>query len=164
MYFTIDGDISTKTYTEGVRHGVDVWKSGYDYMSWLIIMSREICVCIVIMNCLSAHMIFTRGQFWPSGIVLACVYLCVCVRQPRACPRRISSRVKARTTKFEQRMQNNLVEVPIVLEGNWPWPLRSTLTWKAKFTPTLSLSTPLLPTNRDCKSGRHILWHCTSSL
>ena len=22
---------------------------------------------------------FTRGQFWPSGIVVACVCLCVCV-------------------------------------------------------------------------------------
>ena len=26
---------------------------------------------------------FTRGQFWPSGIVVACVCVCVCVTQPR---------------------------------------------------------------------------------
>ena len=25
-------------------------------------------------------LIFTRGQFWPLAIVLACVCLCVCVR------------------------------------------------------------------------------------
>ena len=25
------------------------------------------------------NMFFTRGQFWPSGIVVACVCLCVCV-------------------------------------------------------------------------------------
>ena len=65
--------------------------------------------------------IFTRGQFWPSGIVVACVCLsvcvsvCVCVRQPRACPRHKSPRVQATTTKFGQKVQNNLVKVPIVL-------------------------------------------------
>ena len=85
--------------------------------------------------------LFTRGQFWPSGIVVACVCLsvcvsvCVCVRQPRACPRHKSRRVQARTTKFGQKVQNNLVKVPIVLGGDWPWPSRSNLTWKAKFTP-----------------------------
>ena len=85
--------------------------------------------------------IITRGQFWPSGIVVACVCLsvcvsvCVCVRQPRACPRHKSSRVQARTTKFGQKVQNNLFKVPIVLGGNWPWPSRSDFTWKAKFTP-----------------------------
>ena len=85
--------------------------------------------------------VFTRGQFWPSGIVIACVclFVCVsvrvCVRQPRACPRPKSWRVQARTTKFGQKVQSNLVKVPIVLGGNWPWPSRSNLTWKAKFTP-----------------------------
>ena len=83
----------------------------------------------------------TRGQFWPSGIVVACVCLsvcvsvCVCVCQPRVCPRHKSPRIQARTTKFEQKVQNNLVKVPIVLGGNWLWPSRSNLTWKAKFTP-----------------------------
>ena len=77
----------------------------------------------------------------PSGIVVACVCLsvcvsvCVCVRQPRACPRHKSPRVQARTTKFGQKVQNNLVKVPIVFGGDWPWPSRSNLTWKAKFTP-----------------------------
>ena len=88
-------------------------------------MSLENCVCIVTMNCLSAEMIFTRGQFWPSGIVLACVYLCACVC-PSVCVSvnlelvRAISRVQAWTTTFEQNMQNNLVKVPIVLEGDWP--------------------------------------------
>ena len=83
----------------------------------------------------------TRGQFWPSGIVVACVCLsvcvsvCVCVRQPRACPGHKSPRVQARTTKFGQKVQNNLVKVPIVFGCDWPWPSRSNLTWKAKFTP-----------------------------
>ena len=47
--------------------------------------------------------------------VCVCVSICVCVRQTRACPRHNSSRVQSRTTKFGQKMQNNLVKVPIVL-------------------------------------------------
>ena len=60
--------------------------------------------------------------------------VCVCVRQPRACPCHKSPRMQARTTKFGQKVQNNLVKVPIVFGGDWPWPSRSNLTWKAKFT------------------------------
>ena len=47
-------------------------------------------------------LVFTRGQFWPSGIVVACVCLSVCpsVRQSRACPRNNSSPLSARITKF----------------------------------------------------------------
>ena len=70
----------------------------------------------------------------PASVCL-CVSVCVCVRQPRACPRHKSPRIQARTTKFGQKVQNNLVKVPIVLGGDWPWPSRSNLTWKAKFTP-----------------------------
>ena len=89
----------------------------------------------------SKSLLFTRGQFWPSGIVVACVCLsvcvsvCVCVRQPWACPCHKSPRVQARTTKFGQKVQNNLVKVPIVFGGDCRWPSRSNLTWKAKFTP-----------------------------
>ena len=73
----------------------------------------------------------TRGQFWPSGIVIACV--CVCVRvcvcqsvcQSLACPRDNLGPVQARIAKFGPKMQKTLVKVPIVLVGNWPWPSRS---------------------------------------
>ena len=99
------------------------------------------CLLCIYIYIYMGYTIFTQGQFWPSGIVVACVCLsvcvsvCVCVRQPRACPRHKSRRVQARTTKFGQKVQNNLVKVPIVLGGDWPWPSRSNLTWKAKFTP-----------------------------
>ena len=71
-----------------------------------------------------AHFFFTRGQFWPSGIVIA--YVCVCVRvcvcqsvcQSLACPRDNSGRVQARIAKFGPKMQKTLVKVPIVLGGN----------------------------------------------
>ena len=49
--------------------------------------------------------IFTRGQFWPSGIVIApvcvSVSVSVCVYQSLACPHDNSSAVQARITKFE---------------------------------------------------------------
>ena len=48
-------------------------------------------------------MIFTSGQFWPSGIVVDCVYLCVfmCVRvcEPWACLCNNSSPIQARIIK-----------------------------------------------------------------
>ena len=87
------------------------------------------------------HVYGTHGGFYPRPVLAfgycRCLRLsvCVCVRQPRACPRHKSSRVQTRTTKFRQKVQNNLVKVPIVLRGNWPWPSRSNLTWKTKFTP-----------------------------
>ena len=47
-----------------------------------------------------AALIFTRGQFWPSGIDAAsvCVYVCPCVRQSWACPHDNSSTIQARIT------------------------------------------------------------------
>ena len=73
---------------------------------------------------------FTRGQFWPSGIVVAsvCLSVCLCVRQSLACPRDNLSPVQARITKFGPEEQNTLVKIPIVLGVNWPWTSRSNLT------------------------------------
>ena len=60
-----------------------------------------------------------------------CRCLCLCVRvsvyQSLAWPRDNSGPVQARITKFELKVQNTLVKVPIVL-GGW-----STLTFKVKF-------------------------------
>ena len=53
----------------------------------------------------------------PASVCLCvCVSVCVCVRQPRACPRHKSSHIQARNAKFGQKVQNNLLMVPIVLE------------------------------------------------
>ena len=91
------------------------------------------------------YFFITRGQFWPSGIVVACVCVCVCVCvclsvclsvcQSLACPRDNSGPVEARIAKFWPKMQKTLVKVPIVLRGNWPWPSRSNLTSNSKWTP-----------------------------
>ena len=54
---------------------------------------------------------FTRGQFRPSGIVVAfiCVYVCVCacesVCQSLACPRDNSGPVQAKITKFGTKVE-----------------------------------------------------------
>ena len=123
--------------------------------------------------------IFTRGQFWPSGIVVAsvCLSVCLCVRQSLACPRDNLSPVQARITKFGPEEQNTLVKIPIVLGVNWPWTSRSNLTlkWKitifsaspchhsppiqdkiSKFEPQMHLSTVKIPINFGLD------WHCPS--
>ena len=91
------------------------------------------------------HFSITRGQFWPSGIVVACVCVCVCVClsvclsvrmcQSLACPRDNSGPVQAMIAKFGPKMQKTLIKVSIVLGGNWPWPSRSNLTVNSKLTP-----------------------------
>ena len=75
---------------------------------------------------------FTRIQFWPSGIVVACV--CPSVR-PSVRPSPILSCDNSSTIQFGAKVQNNLVKIPIVLWDNWPWPSRSNWTPKSKFTP-----------------------------
>ena len=77
-------------------------------------------------NMKAALRVFTRGQFWPSGIVVACVCVCVCVRlsvcpsvcQSLACPHDNSSPVQVRITKFGPEKQNTLVKIPTVFGGN----------------------------------------------
>ena len=78
-------------------------------------------------NCNFNHMLnflfhkffFTRGQFWSSGIVVACVCVCVCpcvcqsVCHSLACPRDNWGPVQARITKFGPKMQKTLVVVPV---------------------------------------------------
>ena len=81
-------------------------------------------------------MLFTRGQYWPSGIVVACVR--PSVRQSvrhQVCPCDNSSPVQARITKFGPWVEKTLVKIPIVFGVDWPWPSRSNLTSKSKFTP-----------------------------
>ena len=45
-----------------------------------------------------------------------------------ACLHHNSPPIQAGITKFVQEVQNTLVKIPIVLEGNWPWPQRSNMT------------------------------------
>ena len=75
--------------------------------------------------------IFTRGQFWPSGIVVACVCLCVCVSVNHELVRAIIHQpFKLGSPNLDQRCKR-----PIVLWGDWQWSSRSNWAWKSKFTP-----------------------------
>ena len=83
---------------------------------------------------------FTWGQFWPPGIVVACVRPSVCCQ---VCPRDNSTPVQARLTKFGQKMQNTLAMVPIVFWGQSSLTLKVKFNLKVKIYPILSLSTQL---------------------
>ena len=87
---------------------------------------------------------FTRGLFWPLGIVVACV--CVCVYQSLACPHDNSSPVQARITKFGPEKQNTLVKIPFVLGGQLTFTFKVKFNFKLKIDPILSLSKALLTT------------------
>ena len=97
--------------------------------------SAAFIICVPIIYVKS---ICTRGQFWPLGIVIACVCVSVrvsvCVYQSLACPHDDSSAVHARITKFGWETQNTLVKTPIIFGGDRPWSSRSNLTWKSNFT------------------------------
>ena len=75
------------------------------------------------------------ANFYPRP-VLPCRYCrCLCLS--------ICQSVRRSTTKFVRMITHhpfklvspNLVKIPIVLGGDWPWPSRSNLTSKSKFTP-----------------------------
>ena len=65
----------------------------------------------------------------------ASLCVCVCLCQSLVCLRDNSGPVQAGITKFGPKMQKTLAKVPIVLWTDRPWPSRSNLTWKSKFTP-----------------------------
>ena len=122
--------------------------------------------------------VFTRGQFWPSGIVVACV--CPCVRQSCACLRDNSSQVRARIAKFWPKLQNILLKIPIAFGTDWAWPSKSNFTllknsvylhrfWIFEIFvrhvcrtvphPTWLRTHSLTPTSPPTGS-RHRLWNC----
>ena len=45
----------------------------------LKVLLRLYCSCSSNFSSIDFICVFTRGQYWPSGIVVACVCLCVCV-------------------------------------------------------------------------------------
>ena len=92
----------TQGITEKNRSNTDVKQ---DYVTSPTIFN----ICLACFH----DVLFTQGQFWPSGMVVACVCMpvCLCVRVPvcvyqsRACSHNSSPLVQARITKFETKMQ-----------------------------------------------------------
>ena len=99
--------------------------------------------CNLLNDCLKQeYHIFTRGQFWPSGIVIACVRVCQSVCQSLACPRDNLGPIQARIAKFGPKMQKTLVKVPIVFGGQLTLTVKVKFNLKVRIYPILSLSTP----------------------
>ena len=69
-------------------------------------------------NPLNTGSIFTRAQFGPSGIVIACDCVCLCVCVSMTWPCENSGPVQARVVKFGPKRQKTLVKIPVVLGGN----------------------------------------------
>ena len=83
----------------------------------------------------------TRGQFWPSGIVVACVCLSVCP-SVRVCGKHLLVRAithhlfKLGSLNLDHKCKRPwLGSLLFWGVGDWPWPSRSNLTSKSKFTP-----------------------------
>ena len=87
---------------------------------------------VFLAHSISTVVIFTRGQFWLSGIV---VWVCVCVSLCVNYPCDNSGPVPVKITKFGPKVQNALVKVFIILWSDRPWGSRPSLTYKSKFTP-----------------------------
>ena len=94
----------------------------------------------------TSSVLFTRGQFWPSGIVVACVCLCVC---PCVCVNPQLVRVithhpfKLGSPNLDHRCKRPWIRSLLFFcffcfflgGGDWLWPSRSNLTSKSKVTP-----------------------------
>ena len=86
---------------------------------------------------LAMYIVFTRGQFWPSGIVIGCVCgsvcQCVCVNHERV--RTITHcSFKLRSPNLDQRCKTPRFRSLLFLGMIDLWPSRSNLTWKWNFT------------------------------
>ena len=90
-----------------VINGNQLWCSHWHQRGFAIFVANWVTTRVKIT--------FTRGQFWPPGIIIACVCLCVSMCQPQACLNLNSSPVKAKITKFRPKVQNTLVVILIVL-------------------------------------------------
>ena len=81
--------------------------------------------------------IFTRGQFWPSGIVVACVRVCVCL-SVRVYVNHLLVRTIIRDP-FKRGSPNLVQRCKRPWTGFVEWSTltfkRSNLTWNSKFTP-----------------------------
>ena len=67
-------------------------------------------LCVSFFHQTISYVIFTRGQFWPWVIGVACVSVCMSVCQPRACARDnyMYPPVPDRAYKLGQQMQKHL--------------------------------------------------------
>ena len=75
-------------------------------------------------DCREEVSIFTGGQFWPSGIVIACVFVSMCVSVHVCVNHEIFRalthyKLKLWLAKFGPEVQNTLIKIHIVLWCDW---------------------------------------------
>ena len=90
------------------------------------------------------NVVFTWSQFWPSGIIVACVSFClcpcVCAYQPKTCRNDDFLPSHSRVTKFGTEVQNTLVKIHVtlvILGFDW---IRTRSNW-TEIYPILGFST-----------------------
>ena len=67
----------------------------------------------VLLTYVSSLGFITQGQYWPSGIIIACV--CVCVRQLFFVRTITHLTFQLHSSNLDQKIQQILLKVPIVL-------------------------------------------------
>ena len=112
----------------------DWWLLSDDICTYQVSMNMY-CYIMCIYFFLNPRPVLAIGYLSLPASVCVCVSVCLSVCQLLACPRDDWGPVQARITKFGPKMPNTLVKVPIVMWTDRPWPSRSNLTWKSKFTP-----------------------------
>ena len=76
--------------------------------------------------------LFTWGQCWPPGIVIA--HVCVTVSVYACINYLLVRTITHQPFKLESPNLNTLVKMPIIFGGDRLWTSRSNLTWKSNFT------------------------------
>ena len=104
---------------------------------------------------------FTQGQFWPSGIVIACVSLCV--NHGLVC-RITHHEFKLESSNLDKKMQNILLKVPIVFGADWAWPSRWNLTLFKNYVYLHRFCIFEIIVRHVCRTVPHPTWLCTCSL
>ena len=83
--------------------------------------------------------LFTRGQFWPSGIVIACVCVSVCVSVCVCINHLLVRTITDQPFKLESPNLDQRWKIPwrrclLYFGGDRSWSSKSNSTWKSNFT------------------------------
>ena len=105
----------------------------------LILQFSSIVKCIWSDLLITERPVFTRGQFWTSGIVIAhvcvsvSVCVCVCVYHSLVHTITHDELFKLESPNLKHRCTTPWLRFPFILAGDRPWPSRSNSTLRANF-------------------------------
>ena len=98
-------------HSHGVRNAV-----------WTSLSPMMIGFCYVLSSRRACEYIFTRGQFWYSGIVVVCDSVCVRVFASASCPR--DNPFKLELLNWDQKCKAPRSRSLSFFRLDWPWPSR----------------------------------------